>query len=114
MPSAATSQIMCSPGMMRCAPAAASGGGATSSGGSGLATTWDCEHAASDARIVRRCTRRDRCKIWATLLAMSEGPRTDRGPRDPASPVAGARIVVGVAGGIAAYKAAELVRLLDK
>lgn len=43
-----------------------------------------------------------------------EGPRTDRAPRDPAAPLAGARIVVGVAGGIAAYKAAELVRLLDK
>ncbi|HEY1553902.1 MAG TPA: bifunctional phosphopantothenoylcysteine decarboxylase/phosphopantothenate--cysteine ligase CoaBC [Kofleriaceae bacterium] len=45
---------------------------------------------------------------------MSEGPRTDRAPRDPAAPLSGARIVVGVAGGIAAYKAAELVRLLDK
>jgi phosphopantothenoylcysteine decarboxylase/phosphopantothenate--cysteine ligase len=45
---------------------------------------------------------------------MSQGPRTDRGPRDPAAPLHGARIVVGVAGGIAAYKAAELVRLLDK
>jgi phosphopantothenoylcysteine decarboxylase/phosphopantothenate--cysteine ligase len=48
------------------------------------------------------------------VRAMSEGPRTDRAPRDPAAPLAGARIVVGVAGGIAAYKAAELVRLLDK
>ncbi|MGE5182636.1 MAG: bifunctional phosphopantothenoylcysteine decarboxylase/phosphopantothenate--cysteine ligase CoaBC [Acidobacteriota bacterium] len=45
---------------------------------------------------------------------MSEGPRTDRGPRDPANPLHGARIVVCVTGGIAAYKAAELVRLLDK
>ncbi|HTR54942.1 MAG TPA: bifunctional phosphopantothenoylcysteine decarboxylase/phosphopantothenate--cysteine ligase CoaBC [Kofleriaceae bacterium] len=45
---------------------------------------------------------------------MSEGPRTDRAPRDPSAPLQGARIVVGVAGGIAAYKAAELVRLLDK
>src|SRR5262252_453326 len=45
---------------------------------------------------------------------MSKGPRTDRGPRDPAAPLAHAHIVVGVAGGIAAYKAAELVRLLDK
>jgi phosphopantothenoylcysteine decarboxylase/phosphopantothenate--cysteine ligase len=45
---------------------------------------------------------------------MSSGPRTDRGPRDPAAPLADAHIVVGVAGGIAAYKAAELVRLLDK
>lgn len=35
-------------------------------------------------------------------------------PRDPSAPLAGAHIVVGVAGGIAAYKAAELVRLLDK
>src|SRR5689334_15184930 len=38
----------------------------------------------------------------------------ERPPCDPAHPLAGARIVVGVAGGIAAYKAAELVRLLDK
>src|SRR3954470_14746428 len=43
-----------------------------------------------------------------------EGPRNDRAPRDPALPLARARIVVGVGGGIAAYKAAELVRLLDK
>lgn len=33
---------------------------------------------------------------------------------DPAFPLRGARVIVGVAGGIAAYKAAELVRLLDK
>jgi phosphopantothenoylcysteine decarboxylase/phosphopantothenate--cysteine ligase len=45
---------------------------------------------------------------------MSDGPRTDRAPRDPAAPLKQARIVVGVAGGIAAYKAAEVVRLLDK
>jgi phosphopantothenoylcysteine decarboxylase / phosphopantothenate---cysteine ligase len=45
---------------------------------------------------------------------MLEGPRTDRAPRDPAAALAGATIVVGVGGGIAAYKAAELVRLLDK
>ncbi len=45
---------------------------------------------------------------------MPSGPRTDRGPRDPAAPLAHAHIVVGVTGGIAAYKAAELVRLLDK
>src|SRR5215475_5141323 len=45
---------------------------------------------------------------------MADGPRSDRPPRDPAHPLQGARIVVGVAGGIAAYKAAELVRLLDK
>ncbi|MBA3821080.1 MAG: bifunctional 4'-phosphopantothenoylcysteine decarboxylase/phosphopantothenoylcysteine synthetase, partial [Deltaproteobacteria bacterium] len=45
---------------------------------------------------------------------MNEVPRTVRGPRDPSAPLAGARVVVGVAGGIAAYKAAELVRLLDK
>jgi phosphopantothenoylcysteine decarboxylase/phosphopantothenate--cysteine ligase len=43
-----------------------------------------------------------------------EGPRLDRSPRDPAAPLARARIVVAVGGGIAAYKAAELVRLLDK
>jgi phosphopantothenoylcysteine decarboxylase / phosphopantothenate---cysteine ligase len=43
-----------------------------------------------------------------------EGPRTDRKPRDPAEPLRGANVIVGVAGGIAAYKAAELVRLLDK
>ncbi len=35
-------------------------------------------------------------------------------PRDPVSPLQGANVVVGVAGGIAAYKAAELVRLLIK
>ncbi len=45
---------------------------------------------------------------------MADGPRPARAPRDPARPLAGARIVVGVSGGIAAYKAAELVRLLDK
>jgi phosphopantothenoylcysteine decarboxylase/phosphopantothenate--cysteine ligase len=45
---------------------------------------------------------------------MAEGPRTDRAPRDPASALSGANIVVCVGGGIAAYKAAELVRLLDK
>src|SRR5215470_12900431 len=45
---------------------------------------------------------------------MADGPRSERPPRDPAHPLDGARIVVGVAGGIAAYKAAELVRLLDK
>jgi phosphopantothenoylcysteine decarboxylase/phosphopantothenate--cysteine ligase len=43
-----------------------------------------------------------------------EGPRLDRSPRDPAAPLTRAHIVVGVGGGIAAYKAAELVRLLDK
>ena len=45
---------------------------------------------------------------------MTDGPRSERPPRDPAHPLHGARIVVGVAGGIAAYKAAELVRLFDK
>jgi phosphopantothenoylcysteine decarboxylase/phosphopantothenate--cysteine ligase len=45
---------------------------------------------------------------------MLEGPRTDRAPRDPAFALRGAHVVVGVGGGIAAYKAAELVRLLDK
>jgi phosphopantothenoylcysteine decarboxylase/phosphopantothenate--cysteine ligase len=45
---------------------------------------------------------------------VADGPRSERPPRDPAHPLKGARVVVGVAGGIAAYKAAELVRLLDK
>src|SRR5689334_9584043 len=45
---------------------------------------------------------------------MVAGPRLARPPRDPARPLTGARIVVGVSGGIAAYKAAELVRMLDK
>ena len=45
---------------------------------------------------------------------MADGPRSERPPRDPAHPLNGARIVVCVAGGIAAYKAAQLVRLLDK
>ena len=45
---------------------------------------------------------------------MIEGPRLIRAARDPAAPLKGAHIVVGVTGGIAAYKAAELVRLLDK
>ncbi len=44
---------------------------------------------------------------------MSDQPR-NREPRDPAQPLVGANILVGVAGGIAAYKAAMLVRLLDK
>lgn len=43
-----------------------------------------------------------------------QAPRTERSPRDPSAPLRGARIVLGVGGGIAAYKAAELVRLLDK
>src|ERR1700755_2614760 len=50
----------------------------------------------------------------ATFPSVTEGPRRERPPRDPAHPWQGARIVVGVAGGIAAYKAAELVRLFDK
>jgi phosphopantothenoylcysteine decarboxylase / phosphopantothenate---cysteine ligase len=45
---------------------------------------------------------------------MLEAPRPPRASVDPAQPLKGARVVVGVAGGIAAYKAAELVRLLDK
>jgi len=45
---------------------------------------------------------------------VTAGPRTDRAPRDPARPLSGAHVVVGVAGGVAAYKAAMLVRLLDK
>jgi phosphopantothenoylcysteine decarboxylase / phosphopantothenate---cysteine ligase len=48
------------------------------------------------------------------MTLMLEGPRTDRAPRDPAFALTGAQIVVGVGGGIAAYKAAELVRMLDK
>lgn len=40
--------------------------------------------------------------------------RTPTLAADPAAPLAGAEIVVGVGGGIAAYKAAELVRLLTK
>src|SRR5204862_3485849 len=48
-----------------------------------------------------------------TLFAMSDAPR-QHGLRDPAKPLHGAHVVVGVGGGIAAYKAAELVRLLDK
>ena len=45
---------------------------------------------------------------------ISSSPRSERPLRDPARPLEGARIVVGVGGGIAAYKAAELVRLFDK
>ena len=45
---------------------------------------------------------------------MIEGPRLSRTARDPAAPLKGATVVVGVTGGIAAYKAAELVRMLDK
>ncbi len=45
---------------------------------------------------------------------MIEGPRLNRAARDPAAPLKGANVVVGVTGGIAAYKAAELVRLLEK
>ena len=45
---------------------------------------------------------------------MLEGPRTERPPRDPAFALRGANVIVAVGGGIAAYKAAELVRLLDK
>ncbi len=45
---------------------------------------------------------------------MTDAPRLDRGPRDPAAPLAGSHVLVGVGGGIAAYKAAELVRLLIK
>ncbi|HLL25709.1 MAG TPA: flavoprotein, partial [Kofleriaceae bacterium] len=45
---------------------------------------------------------------------MLEAPRSVRSLRDPAAPLDGATVVVAVGGGIAAYKAAELVRLLDK
>jgi phosphopantothenoylcysteine decarboxylase / phosphopantothenate---cysteine ligase len=48
------------------------------------------------------------------VASVSTEPRQRREPRDPAAPLAGATIVVGVGGGIAAYKAAELVRLFDK
>lgn len=41
------------------------------------------------------------------------GPRV-WAPRDPRQPLAGARVVVCVSGGIAAYKACEVVRRLDK
>ena len=60
-----------------------------------------------------RAARRIGC---ATRYAgtVADGPRSERPPRDPAHPLKGARIVVGVAGGIAAYKAAQLVRLFDK
>ena len=44
---------------------------------------------------------------------MTKGPR-EHPARDPAAPLAGARVVVGVGGGIAAYKAVLLVRLLQK
>jgi phosphopantothenoylcysteine decarboxylase / phosphopantothenate---cysteine ligase len=48
------------------------------------------------------------------VTAVSDQPRPLPAPRDPAAPLAGATIVVGVGGGIAAYKAAEIVRLFDK
>jgi phosphopantothenoylcysteine decarboxylase / phosphopantothenate---cysteine ligase len=72
-----------------------------------------------DIEVHREADMEVRRRGWAPRAvrysaAMAEGPRTDRAPRDPATPLAGARIVVGVAGGIAAYKAAELVRLFDK
>jgi len=47
-----------------------------------------------------------------SFVAITE-PRI-HAPRDPAQPLVGANIVVCVAGGIAAYKVAHLVRLLDK
>ena len=45
---------------------------------------------------------------------MLEAPRSVRSLRDPSAPLDGMSVVVCVGGGIAAYKAAELVRLLDK
>jgi phosphopantothenoylcysteine decarboxylase/phosphopantothenate--cysteine ligase len=45
---------------------------------------------------------------------MLEAPRADRAPRDPAFALTGAQVVLCVGGGIAAYKAAELARMLDK
>jgi phosphopantothenoylcysteine decarboxylase / phosphopantothenate---cysteine ligase len=47
-------------------------------------------------------------------VGVDDAPRSASPPRDPARTLAGARVVVGVAGGIAAYEAVELVRLLDK
>ena len=43
-----------------------------------------------------------------------DAPRSHHRVIDPAAPLAGAHIVVAVGGGIAAYKAAEIVRLLTK
>lgn len=45
---------------------------------------------------------------------MTSGPRTSERVVDPAAPLAGAQVVVAVGGGIAAYKAAEVVRGLVK
>lgn len=43
-----------------------------------------------------------------------QGPRVASAPQDLSAPLRGATVVVGVGGGVAAYKACELVRLLDK
>ena len=48
------------------------------------------------------------------MLARLKIPRERALVRDPAAPLDGAHVVVAVGGGIAAYKAAELVRLLAK
>ena len=45
---------------------------------------------------------------------MTDHARQPKLAADPATPLAGAEIVVAVGGGIAAYKACELVRLLTK
>ncbi|MBP6840156.1 MAG: bifunctional phosphopantothenoylcysteine decarboxylase/phosphopantothenate--cysteine ligase CoaBC [Kofleriaceae bacterium] len=55
----------------------------------------------------------------SAAASTAKPPTPSTAPSDPApatlvQPLAGARIVVAVGGGIAAYKAAELVRLLDK
>jgi hypothetical protein len=65
-------------------------------------------------RTERQPARRDapRGELWG--VAPGEGAARTPRERDPSAPLRGARIVVGVGGGIAAYKAAELVRLLDK
>jgi hypothetical protein len=58
---------------------------------------------------VSGCGARNGAARYAGLVAY--GPRSERVPRDAAHPLKGARIVVGVAGGVAAYKAV-LSRLL--
>ena len=45
-------------------------------------------------------------------MAVSDAPREKALPGEPWRPLAGRTVVLGVSGGIAAYKAAELVRLL--
>jgi hypothetical protein len=59
-------------------------------------------------------SRRMGSTLSARVRAMLEAPRSVRSLRDPSAPLDGATVVIAVGGGIAAYKAAELVRLLDK